>query len=153
MNFKSVEEITNLVMPLVDSMGLELVEVEPKLGKTPSLTFYLDKEGGIDLDTLEEFHRSVDGLLDELDVSNGAQYTLNVSSPGLCRPFKTERDYLKRIGKDVEVKLFSPIKGVKFFEGTLKEYDKNYVVLVVNEQEIKINHNQIAKINEAVKFD
>lgn len=110
-------------------------------------------EGGIDLDTLEAFHNAIDPLLDDADVSNGAAYTLNVSSPGLDRPFKTPRDFLKNLEKEVEVKLFAPLKGQKFFEGILKEYTENYIILEINGQELKLSHNMIAKINKAIKFD
>jgi len=155
MKFKSTQEILNAVSSAVELLGVEIVEVEPKISKNPTLTFYIDKdmEGGIDLDTLEAFHNAIDSLLDDADVSNGAAYTLNVSSPGLDRPFKTPRDFLKNLEKEVEVKLFAPLKGQKFFEGILKEYTENYIILETNGQELKLTHNMIAKINKAIKFD
>ena len=155
MKFKSVQEIQQAVQTAVDALGVEIVEIEPKISKNPTLTFYIDKdmEGGIDLNTLEEFHNAINSLLDEVDVSNGAAYTLNVSSPGLDRAFKTPRDYQKSLGKEVEVKLFAPLKGQKFFEGVLKEYTENYIILEINGQELKLTHNMIAKINKAIKFD
>ncbi len=154
MKFKSIEQLTELAKPIAEQMGLEIVEIEPKVSKNPSLTFFMEKaEGGIDLDTLEAFHNAIDPILDEADVSYGASYTLNVSSPGLTRPFKTERDYLRRIGKAVEVKLFAPINGEKLLEGILKEYDSGYVVIETQGREIKLELNKIAKINEAVIFD
>ena len=155
MKFKSVQEIQQAVQTAVDDLGVEIVEIEPKISKNPTLTFYIDKdmEGGIDLNTLEEFHNAINSLLDEVDVSNGAAYTLNVSSPGLDRAFKTPRDYQKSLGKEVEVKLFAPLKGQKFFEGVLKEYTENYIILETNGQELKLTHNMIAKINKAIKFD
>ncbi|MBO4962991.1 MAG: ribosome maturation factor RimP [Clostridia bacterium] len=155
MKFKSTQEILNAVSSAVELLGVEIVEVEPKISKNPTLTFYIDKdmEGGIDLDTLEAFHNAIDPLLDDADVSNGAAYTLNVSSPGLDRPFKTPRDFLKNLEKEVEVKLFAPLKGQKFFEGILKEYTENYIILETNGQELKLTHNMIAKINKAIKFD
>ena len=90
MKFKSTQEILNAVSSAVELLGVEIVEVEPKISKNPTLTFYIDKdmEGGIDLNTLEAFHNAIDPLLDDADVSNGAAYTLNVSSPGLDRAFK-----------------------------------------------------------------
>ncbi len=154
MKFKSTEEIALSVNQVLESMNLELVEIDAKISKNPSLTFFVEKsEGGIDLDTLEAFHRAIDPLLDEADISFGSSYTLNVSSPGLDRAFKTPRDYERNMGKEVEVKLYAPIKGEKFFEGVLKEYTENYIVIERNGEEIKLNHSQIAKINQAVKFD
>ena len=116
MKFKSVEEITEAIKPTADSMDIEIVEVEVKITKNPYITIYVDTESGVDLDTCEKFHNAIDPVLDELDPSFGIAYTLNVSSPGLDRPLKTDRDFLKRIGKEVEVKLFAPIQGKKYFE-------------------------------------
>ena len=153
MDFKSLQEIEKAVLPVIEANGCELVETEVKSGKNPSLTFYIDKDGGIDLDTLEKLHNLIDPLLDEIDVSNGNAYTLNCSSPGLTRPFKKERDYLKRIGKNVEIKLFAQLKGEKSFTAKLISYTPDYVEIERNGEKLKINHNQIAKINEAVEFD
>jgi ribosome maturation factor RimP len=153
MKFKSVEEITSAILPIAESMSIEIVEVEAKVTKSPYLTVYIDTENGVDLDTCEKFHNAIDPILDDVDVSNGSGYTLNVSSPGLDRPLKTDKDFQKRIGKDVEVKLFAPLKGVKYFECKLVDYDGNNVVLNDGKEEFKLPLNRIAKINEAIKFD
>ena len=87
-------------------------------------------------------------------MSFGAAYTLNVSSPGLDRPLKTDRDFERRIGRDVEIKLYNQLKGKKYFEGKLVGYDgKNVVVESENGETVKFSLTMIAKINEAVKFD
>lgn len=91
--------------------------------------------------------------IDELDPSYGAAYTLNVSSPGLDRPFKTARDFERNLGKEVEVKLFAPLKGKKFLEGVLSAFDNNSVTITIGGAEEKIAKNKIAKINKAIKFD
>ena len=153
MKFKSVEEITSALLPTATAMGIEIVEVEAKVTKSSYITVYIDTENGVDLDTCEKFHNAIDPVLDELDPSYGASYTLNVSSPGLDRPLKTDRDFQRRIGKDVEVKLFAPLKGKKYFECKLVDYDGNNVVLLDGEEQIKLPLVRIAKINEAVKFD
>ena len=153
MKFKSVEEITSALLPVAESMGIEIVEVEAKVTKNSYLTVYIDTEDGVDLDTCEKFHNAIDPVLDDFDPSYGASYTLNVSSPGLDRPLKTDRDFQKRIGKDVEVKLFAPIKGEKYFECTLVDYDGKNVTLKNGDEEFKLPLNKIAKINEAIKFD
>ena len=153
MKFKSVEEIALAISPIAESMGIEIVEVETKVTKTPYVTIYIDTENGVDLNTCEKFHNAIDSVLDEIDASNGAGYTLNVSSPGLDRPLKTDRDFQKRIGKDVEVKLFAPIQGKKYFECKLVSYDGNNVVLNDGGEDFKLPLNRIAKINEAIKFD
>ena len=152
MKAKSNEEIKAFLDPIAEGLGIEIVEVEFKNSKNPSLTVYIDKDGGVDLDACEAFHNAIDAPLDEFNPYDGA-YTLNVSSPGLDRPLKTERDFLKKIGKDVEIKLYAPIKGVKYFEGTLINYDGNNVTVKISGEDTVIPLNRIAKINEAVKFD
>ncbi len=154
MKVKSAEEIKNAIIPIAQDMQIEIFDVEWKINKNPSLTIFIDTEDGVDLNTCEAFHRKIDSVLDELDVSNGACYTLNVSSPGLDRPFKTDRDFERHLGLDVEVKLYAPIKGQKFFEGVLVGYDgKNVEIELTKDNTIKLSLTQIAKINEAIKFD
>ena len=154
MKFIAAEEIEKAISPKAEEMGLEIFGIETKLGRNPSLTVFVDKkEGGIDIDTVEAFHNAIDGLLDEIDASSGAAYTLNVSSPGLDRPLKTERDFERALGEEVEVKLFAPMTGRKNFECVLMGYDKNNVTLKEGEKEFKIPLNKIAKINRAIKFE
>ena len=153
MKIKAIEEIQNSLQPIADEMAIEIVEVEFKQGKEPALTIYIDVEGGVDLDTCEKFHRAIDPVLDEVDPTFGAPYTLNVSSPGLDRPLKTDRDYQKCIGVKVEVKLFAPLQGKKFFEATLKGHDEHCVYLEDKGNELKIEKAKIAKICRAIEFD
>ena len=153
MKIKSVEEIQNALQPVANEMQIEIVEVEFKQGHSPALTVYIDTETGVDLDTCEKFHRAIDPVLDELDPTFGGGYTLNVSSPGLDRPLKTERDFNKCIGKKVEVKLFAPIKGKKLFEATLTGHDENCVELENKGETFKLEKSKIAKICQAIDFD
>lgn len=153
MKVKSDREIYDFLKPIADEENVELIEVEMKAGKNPSLTVYVDTENGIDLDTLEKFHNRIDSPLDELDPTYGEAYTLNVSSPGLDRPFKTERDYLKHLGEKVEVKLYSPLKGKKFFEGVMTAFDDNTVTVSVDGHDEKFEKTRIAKINVAIEFN
>jgi ribosome maturation factor RimP len=150
---KTIEEIQNGLQPIADEMEIEIVEVEFKQGKEPALTVYIDIEGGVDLDTCEKFHRAIDPVLDEIDPTFGAPYTLNVSSPGLDRPLKTKRDYDKCMGEKVEIKLFAPMKGKKLFEAKLVGYDDNCVEVEDKGEVIKFEKNKIAKICRAIDFD
>ena len=152
MKAKPNSEIQAFLEPFAQSLNLEIVEVSFKMSKNPQLTIFIDKEGGVDLDTCEAFHNLISDSLDEFDPYPNP-YTLNVSSPGIDRPLKTEKDFLKRIGKMVEVKLYAPINGQKYFEGVLKVYDGGSVTIAVNGKDIKISMPQIAKINEAVIFN
>ena len=153
MKIKPIEEIESALRPTADEMQIEIVEVEFKQGREPALTVYIDVDGGVDLDTCEKFHRAIDPILDEVDPTFGAAYTLNVSSPGLDRPLKTDRDYQKCIGQKVEVKLFAPIKGKKLFELVLKGHDENCVYLEDKGEEMKLEKAKIAKICRAIDFD
>ena len=151
MTIKPLTEIKTFLESIANPMGIEIVDVEWN-DKTASLTAFIETEQGVDLDTCEKFHNAVMEPVDELDPTFDKPYTLNISSPGLDRPFKTERDFERNIGKDVEIKLFAPLKGKKFLEGALIAFDENSVTVNIGE-EIKLPRNKIAKINKAIKFD
>ena len=153
MEFKSAEEIKDFLIPYAEREKVELVDVEVKKGKDSAITVFIDTEDGVDLDTLERFHNAISDPLDVLDPSFGKAYTLNVSSPGLDRPLKTDRDFEKALGLDVEVKLFAPLKGKKFITATLIGYDGNTVTLKTDKEEFKIQLNKIAKISKAIDFE
>ena len=150
MNFKPVEEIKTFLNDIAIPMGIEIVDVEVN---GENLTVFIEKEAGVDLDTCERFHNAIMEPIDELDPSFGAAYTLNVSSPGLDRPFKTVRDFERNLGKEVEIKLYAPLKGKKFLEGVLTAFDEHSVTVLIGNAEEKINKTKIAKINKAIKFE
>ena len=149
---KPVKEITEFLTPYADELNVEIVDVEAKAGKSPYLTVYLDKEGGIDLDTLEKFHNLISDPLDVLDPFD-TPYTLNVSSPGVDRPLKTEKDFMRKMGRDVEIKLYASKNGLKYFEAKLTGYFGEYITVEYKGEELSLNLTEIAKINEAIKFD
>ena len=108
----------------------------------------------MDLDTCEKFHNAINEPLDELDPTYGEPYTLNVSSPGVDRPFKTEADFNANIGKMVEVKLYSAIKGKKFYEGELLSYNGQCIVIKVDKKNtLSIDMKNIVKVNQYVDFN
>lgn len=150
MNFKPVEEIKTFLNDIAIPMGIEIVDVELN---GENLTVFIETEAGVDLDTCERFHNAIMEPIDELDPSFGAAYTLNVSSPGLDRPFKTVRDFERNLGKEVEIKLYAPLKGKKFLEGVLTAFDEHSVTVLIGNAEEKINKTKIAKINKAIKFE
>lgn len=153
MKIKPMEEIRALLQSVADGMGIELVDVEFKQGHNPSLTAYIDTEGGVDLDTCEKYHRAIDEALDALDPTFGEPYTLNVSSPGLDRPLKTQRDFDRCLGEKVEVRLFAPLRGKKYLEGVLVGFDGNNVRLEAEKGEISLELSRIAKICRAIELD
>ncbi len=152
MNFKPVAEINEMLEKIAEQLGVEIVETE-YAEKSNSLTVYIEKEDGVDLDTCEKFHNAIMEPLDELDPSYGQPYTLNVASAGLDRPFKTPRDFERNLGKEVEIKLYAPLKGKKFLQGELQLFDENTVTVSLNGEAVKIPKNKIAKINKAIIFE
>ncbi len=152
MNIKPLSELKSFLEPFASPMGIEIVDIEFR-DKDRSLTIFIETESGVDLDTCEAFHNAIMDPIDEFDPTYDAPYTLNVSSPGLDRPFKTPRDFERNLGKEVEVKLYAPMKGKKFLEGELAAFDENTVTVKVAGEELKIPKNRMAKINKAIKFD
>ena len=152
MEIKSLSEISDFLEKIALPMGIEIVDADWN-GRENSLTVFIETENGVDLDTCERFHNAIMDPIDELDPTFGAPYTLNVSSPGLDRAFTTERDFERNTGKEVEIRLFAPIKGKKFIEGYMTAYDDNSITVKTDKEELKISRNKIAKINKAIKFD
>ncbi len=152
MQIKPMTEIRAFLEKIAVPMEIEIVDVEFD-NRSATLTVFIETEQGVDLNTCEKFHNAIMDPIDELDPSYGVPYTLNVSSPGLDRPFKTQRDFERNLNKEVEVKLYAPLKGQKFLEGVLTAFDDNAVTLLIKGEEIKLSNNKIAKINKAIKFD
>lgn len=153
MKIKPVEEIKSLCDKYAAPLGLTVDSVEFKQGKNPALTVFIDKAGGVSLDDCEKLHNAIFEPLDELDPTFGAAYTLNVSSLGADRPFKTERDFLSHIGKKVEVKLYAAVKGKKFIEGELISYDGEHIVVKMDEKNtFSFDLKSVVKVNEYIDF-
>ena len=154
MKVKSVAEIAEFLNKIALPLGIEVVEVEFKQGKNPTMTVFINKEGGVDLDACELLHRAIDAPLDEFDPTFGQAYTLNVSSLGIDRPFKTEKDFLSHIGERVEVKLYASIRGKKFYDGILTAYDGKTATLKVDEKTtFTIEMKNVVKMNEYIDFE
>ena len=111
----------------------------------------MDKEGGITIDDCVEISHSIEAKLDAEDFIKEA-YILEVSSPGLGRQLKKDRDFEKSIGKDVEVKLFKAVDGVKEFEGTLTSYTKDSITITMDENEQTFGRKEIAIVRLAFDF-
>ena len=152
MNIKPLSELRAFLEGYASPMGIEIVDVEFS-EKDRSLTIFIETPAGVDLDTCEAFHNAIMDPIDEFDPTYDAPYTLNVSSPGLDRPFKTARDYERNLGKEVEVKLYAPLKGKKLLEGILDSFDETPVTIVSGGEQLRLPLNRIAKIHKAIKFD
>ena len=151
---KITQAVFEKINPLVTQMGYEIVDVEfEKKDGNDNLTIFVDYPSGMTLDDCEKVHNAIDPLVDELDPTNGKAYVLNVSSPGLDRPFNKQRDYERNYGKEVEVKLYAPLKGKKLYEGTLVVRDENSLTLTVGKEEVTIENSRIALVRPLVKFE
>lgn len=145
MKVKPIAEITAFLAPIAKEVGVEIVDAEWDMRRR-ALTVFIDKEGGVDLIACEAFHRAIDGPLDELDPTFGASYTLNCSSPGLDRPFRTERDFLRHIGEKIEVRLYAPFEGAKYFEGELLSFENGALKLKTEQGEREIPFEKCSKV-------
>lgn len=135
-----------LVLPIVEENKFELVDVEyVKEAGEYYLRVYIDKPGGINIDDCEVVSRRLSDLLDQKDFIKEA-YVLEVSSPGLDRPLKKDKDFERSIGKEVELKTYKPIDKRKDFTGTLKSYDADTVTITVDGTDITFNRKEIALI-------
>ncbi len=152
MKIKPLEDIRAFMESIADGMGIEIVDVEWS-EKDAALTVFIETENGVDLDTCEKFHNAIMLPIDDFDPTYDAPDTLNVSSPGLDRPFKTARDFERNVGKEVEARLYAPLKGKKLLEGVLTAFDDNSVTIETASEEVKIPRNKIAKINKLIKFE
>ena len=145
-----------LLMPVIQANDFELVDVEyVKEAGTRYLRAYIDKEGGITIDDCELVSRAFGERLDAEDFIEES-YVLEVSSPGLGRPLKKDKDFARSIGKDVEVKLFKPLskeKKEKDFLGTLKSYDGTSVTIVQEDgEELTLERSAVALIRLAFEW-
>lgn len=141
-----------LILPIVERMEFELVDVEyVKEGSTWYLRAYIDKPGGITVNDCEAVAREMNEILDAEDFILDS-YIFEVSSPGLGRPLKKEKDYVRNIGKDVEIHTYRSINRCKDFCGVLKAYDANTVTIETDGEEMVFEKSDIALIRQAIDF-
>lgn len=142
-----------LVMPLITKHQFELVDVEfVKEGSNRYLRLYIDKEGGITVNDCEAISRPFSDLLDVEDYIEES-YILEVSSPGLGRPLKKDKDFKRHLGDEVEIRLFRPVDHRKEWEGILTAYDDHTVTIETEEGEEKVfERTSLALIRLALDF-
>ena len=116
------------------------------------LRAYIDKPGGINVEDCEVVIRELSDILDEKDYIDEA-YILEVSSPGLGRPLKKEKDFARSIGKEVEIRTYRMVDKQKEFTGILVEYDKNSVTIEMEDESKRtFEKSEIALIRLAFDF-
>ena len=144
---KSIEAtIEEIVQPIVDAKNFEIVDIEyVKEAGEYYLRVYLDKEGGISLSDCEVVSRELSEIKDN--------YFLEVSSPGLDRPLKKDKDFERYKGRDVEIKLYKPMNGSKQFEGELVGLtEDNNIKVIIDGEEVDFTRKEVALIRLTIKF-
>ena len=139
--------------PVIEEMGYELVEVSyEKENGSMSLIFTIDKEEGVTIDDCEIVNKKIDPILDELNPTDDKPYTLVVSSPGLDRPIKTDRDLKRNLGKEIELTVFAKQDGQKVFKGVLKDFDDKNVTLQTQKGDFTFERTKIANMKLVIVF-
>lgn len=156
MSKNAITVVEQLVMPILDEIKLELVDIElKKEGKNWFLRVYIDSEKGVDIEDCGIVSGRLSDRLDETDPIPQA-YFLEVSSPGAERPLKKEKDIEKAIGKNIHVTLYEPFEGEKSFEGKLVAFDGKELSIATKQKtrtvEVKLSYQKIASARLAVVF-
>ncbi len=150
---KVVQICQEKINPIIEKMGYEVVEVEyAKKSDGMNLTFFIDKDDGITIEDCEKVNQVIEPLLDELNPTNDATYILNVSSPGIDRPIKTNRDYLRNKDKLVEVTLYSAQNGKKKYKGILRIFNNDFVEIEVDGVVMSFEQKNVAQVSPVIEF-
>jgi len=152
-----VDRVQSVILPILWALGLELVEVQCVGQRARTVVRVLiEKHGGVTIADCEQAHKALGPALDVADPFPHA-YILEVSSPGLDRPFKRLQDYQRAIGKEISLKLRQPLNGQWRVNGWLLEADERTVSLAVfvgktEPQTLRMNQEQIAEAKLVVKI-
>lgn len=152
MNKKGIESsVKKLTDEIIKDSDIELIDIEyVKEGPFKYLKIYIDKPGGITVDDTADISRVLNKKLDGVDLIK-EQYFLEVSSPGVERPFKKEEDYLRNIGNVIEAKFYKPIEGKKSVKGILAEKNENNIVIKSGDDIITVELKDLSKINRVIE--
>jgi ribosome maturation factor RimP len=152
MGKKTEDLIAEVAEPIVAARGLELVDVEyNKEGENWILRVFIDKEGGVSLDDCQEISRSLSDSLDANDPIENS-YLLEVSSPGIDRPLKTEKDFKRFTGKLIDLSTYAPINGQRKLTGELLGLEDGEIKIKIDDQEVAIPRDKIAQTRLAIEF-
>ena len=150
---KKVEDILfELSMPILEKYNFEFVDTEyKKEGGQWYLRLFIDKEGGITIDDCQIVSEELSEKLDEVDPIDHS-YIFEVSSPGIERPLKNERDFRRNLNKMLEIKFYEPLNGKKVIEGELVDYNEDQVRINYNGEIIELRKSSIAIMKPLIKF-
>ena len=147
-----IKQIEAVVLPALEELGLELVEVQYRREQSGwVLRLFIDKQGGITLDNCAAVSREVSQLLDIEDFIDQA-YSLEVSSPGLDRPLKSMAEFERFVGRKAKIKTLEPIGGENVFIGKINKTEEESIVLDVGTKEMTILFSQVEKARLEVEF-
>ncbi|MBC8418480.1 MAG: ribosome maturation factor RimP [Proteobacteria bacterium] len=152
MTSPAVKEVSLLIEPILDEMDIELVDVEYlSEGGRWVLRIYADREGGITLDDCARVSREIGDVIDVKDFFR-QPYVLEVSSPGLNRPLKREKDFVRAVGKNIKIKMVTPIEGRKNFKGNLQSFQDGVLCLNVMDNLVFLPYRDVEKANVVYDF-
>lgn len=147
-----IERVKSVANSILGSEGMELVEVEYRReSKGWVLRLYIDKEGGVTLDDCTRISREVGRSLDVEDFIL-TPYALEVSSPGLNRPLRDEKDFLRYCSHAIKVRTFSPIENRRQFKGKLLRVSENRIEIETEGRIFQIPLSNVAKANLEIEF-
>lgn len=148
----AVEElVSTIVEAILADTDMELVDVEYVRERDWYLRVYLDKPGGIDLDDCQLVSQQLSQKLDEEDPITD-NYMLEVSSPGLDRALKKDKDFIRYNGRDVDIQLFKPLEGSKQYTGQLKGFTDKTIDIMVDDSLTTFERSSIAQIRLHLDF-
>ncbi len=147
------EAVTKLLESQLEEEGLELVDVEYVRERNWILRIYIDKEGGVGLDDCQAVSDRAGALLDEADLIPD-NYMLEVSSPGLDRVLKKDKDFIRYTGEEVDVKLFAPLDGKKAFTARLLGLGDEGALLLEMEdgEQMTLSRDKISQVRLHFSF-
>ncbi len=148
-----IKGVAELVEPILEGMGFELVDIEyvSQQGRWV-LRLFIDKEGGVTIDDCASVSGELGDLIDVRSYIDHS-YVLEVSSPGLDRPIKKEKDILGSMGKRIKVKMAAPAKGRRNYTGFLRDFREGMLYVDVDGELVALDWRQVDKANLVYEFN
>jgi len=152
MSKELIKSLTDALEDDIEKLGYELVDIEFVTESAERfLRFYIYHPEGIGVDDCEKVSKMLDPKLDELDLISSSYY-LEVSSPDLSRPLKSDKDLERNKGTLLDFNLYKKVDGKKEYRSTLKDFDDEYFYLDNDGKEVKLNRKDVSKITVAIVF-
>ena len=143
--------VSGMAEEILQGTDISLVDVEYVREKDWYLRIYIDKPGGIEIDDCQMVSEKLEALLDAKDPIRESYY-LEVSSPGLDRPLKKEKDFIRHKGSKVEITFFAPKNGKKQLVGVLAEHSPDTITLLIGDETVVVNRQDVALVRLHLEF-